>query len=81
MQNKERSNSKNHYSINIIENDGVTCISVDGSGLYYSVQGLKEPKIDTTVSYKEKERKKGIILKKLGKWEIGQNSMLIRKLR
>lgn len=79
MQNKKRNNNKNHYSINIIENDGVACISIDGSGLHYSTQGLKEPKIDTTVSYKEKKRKRGIILKRLGKWETGQNLKLMRK--
>jgi hypothetical protein len=59
------------YKIRLIEQDGVTCISVEGGNLY-NINNRKEPKPTTCKTFKAKFYKRFTILKKLGLWENGR---------
>ena len=84
MQNKNKkdrkSNAKNHYSINIIKGEGYTCVGIVSSGLQYSSNGKNEPRGEVFKGFKDRRRKRGQTLIKLGIWESGQNLKPQKKL-
>ena len=59
------------YKIRLIEQDGVTCISIEDGNLY-NINDRREPKPTTCKTFKAKFYKRFTILKKLGLWENGR---------
>ena len=69
----KKKEEREEYSIgiaNVIE--GVSHISIIGSGKCYSTQSKNEPDIHEIGKYKDKYKPLGRILKKLGLWENGK---------
>ena len=62
---------ESEYKIRLIEEDGVTCVSVEGGNLY-NVNNRKEPESTSCKAFKAKFYKRFTILKKLGLWENGR---------
>lgn len=59
----------NHYSIKVINRDGVSCISVIDSGKHYGITNKKEPEGIIYKGFKDKPKVYGKILIKLGLWK------------
>lgn len=72
------------YRIKLIEGDGYCLCSLDSYRKTYSYIRKKEPKGTIVGPFKDKEYKRGTILKKLGKWQSkkkpGINSQCRKKL-
>ena len=68
LKNKER---ESEYKIRLIEQEGVTCVNVEGGNLY-NINNRKEPEPTTCKTFKAKFYKRFTILKKLGLWENGR---------
>ena len=68
LKDKER---ESEYKIRLIEQEGVTCVNVEGGNLY-NINNRKEPEPTTCKTFKAKFYKRFTILKKLGLWENGR---------
>ena len=58
---------ESEYKIRLIEQNGVTCVNVEGGNLY-NINNRKEPEPTTCKTFKAKFYKRFTILKKLGIW-------------
>lgn len=81
MQNQTKTNKKrpHTYSIKIVNCKDAACVSVMRSGHYYSTNRKHEPKGEVIHGFKDKEYNRGIILRKLGLWDSGQNLVQRKK--
>ena len=68
LKDKER---ESEYKIRLIEQEGVTCVNVEGGNLY-NINNRREPERTTCKTCKAKFYKRFTILKKLGLWENGR---------
>ena len=62
---------ESEYKIRLIEQEGVTCVNVEGGNLY-NINNRKEPEPTTCKTFKAKFYKRFTILKKLGLWKNGR---------